>query len=395
MTAKQSSITISEFTAAKQSRLFGLLKQSQFNGQLQLAAHDIQWTFEFYMGRLLYVTGGKQYVRRWYRYVKHFCPDLYVELSSLKPELSKATTIEGDKTSSCWEYHLLESWYSQNKISREQIRQIIQSIFLEVFFDISQMREVVYQVKPEHGLSNQLLLVNADTMIYKAHSLWTAWLNANLGERSPDLAPIIRHPLELKSQVPEPLYRTLTMMLTGQLTLRDLSIKINRDIVSLTASLLPHVQQGVVELIELDDLASPITPKLVEQSPQGPLIACIDDSPAICRALEKILGTADYQVHSIQDPLRAIAVLLSKKPDLIFLDLVMPVTNGYELCSQLRRMSGFKETPIVILTGNDGMIDRVRARMVGASAFLSKPIHPHQVLSVVERQLSKQASVEI
>ena len=291
---------------------------------------------------------------------------------------------------------MLGFWYSQQQISREQISQIIQSILVVVFFDISQTRAVVYQVKPEHRLSNQLLLVNADTIIYKARMLWQSWLDAKLGDRSPDLAPIIRHPLELKKQVPEPLYRTLTMMLTGQLTLRDLSAKVNRDLVSLSVSLLPHVQQGIVELIDIDDLQPPISSlKLLDQSPKGPLIVCIDDSPAICRALEKVLGTADYQVHCIQDPLRAIAILLSKKPDLIFLDLVMPGTNGYELCNQLRRISSFKEIPIVILTGNDGMIDRMRARMVGASAFLSKPINPHQVLSVVERQLSKQASVEL
>ncbi|MEA5465199.1 response regulator [Leptothoe sp. PORK10 BA2] len=396
MTTKQSVITINEFTAAKQSRLFGLLKQSQFNGQLQLTAHSNEWTFEFYMGRLLYVMGGKQPMRRWYRYVKRFCPDLYVELSTLKTELKKLSKLEGNQNISCWEYQLLRFWYNQQKISREQISDIIQSIFVEVFFDISQAREVEYQVKPENGLSNQLLLVNADTMIYKAKALWQSWLDAKLGDRSPDLAPIIRHPLELKKQVPEPLYRTLTMMLTGQLTLRDLSVQVNRDIVSLSASLLPHIQQGTVELIEIDDLGSPAPPpKSTDQSPKGPLIACVDDSPAICRALEKVLGTADYQVHCIQDPLRAIAVLLSKKPALIFLDLVMPGTNGYELCSQLRRISCFKETPIVILTGNDGMIDRVRARMVGASAFLSKPIKPQQVLSVIDRQLSKQASVEI
>ena len=396
MATKQSVITISEFTAAKQSRLFGLLKQSQFNGQLQLAAHSTEWTFEFYMGRLLYVMGGKQPMRRWYRYVKYFCPDLYVELSTLKTELSKLSKLDGNQNLPCWEYQLLGFWYSQQKISREQISQIIQSILVEVFFDISQTREVVYQVKPEHRLSNQLLLVNADTIIYKARMLWQSWLDAKLGDRSPDLAPIIRHPLELKKQVPEPLYRTMTMMLTGQLTLRDLSAKVNRDLVSLSVSLLPHVQQGTVELIDINDLQPPISSlKLLDQSPKGPLIVCIDDSPAICRALEKVLGTADYQVHCIQDPLRAIAILLSKKPDLIFLDLVMPGTNGYELCNQLRRISSFKEIPIVILTGNDGMIDRMRARMVGASAFLSKPINPHQVLSVVERQLSKQASVEL
>ncbi|MGD1856409.1 MAG: response regulator [Leptolyngbyaceae cyanobacterium] len=396
MPAKQSSITIHEFTAAKQSRLFGLLKQSQFNGQLQLTAQSNKWTFEFYMGRLLYVTGGQQSMRRWHRHVKHFCPDLYVELSSLNNEVKRLSRIAPHPEFSCWEYLLLGLWYNQQKISREQISKIIENSFVEVFFDISQSREITYQVSPENRLSNQLLLVNADAMIYKARSLWKAWLEANLGDRSPNLAPIVRHPLALKKQVPEPLYRTLTMMLTGQLTLRDLSVKINRDIVSLSASLLPHIQRGTIELIEIDDLPSPLPPSQpTEQTARGPLIVCVDDSPAICRALEKVLKTADYQICCVQDPLRAIAVLLSKKPALIFLDLVMPGTNGYELCSQIRRISCFKETPIVILTGNDGMIDRVRARMVGASAFLGKPVNPYQVLSVVERQLSKQASVEI
>lgn len=396
MTTKQSAITISDFTAAKQSRLFGLLKQSQFNGQLHLAAQSTEWIFEFYMGRLLYVTGGQQAIRRWYRYVKQYCPDLYTEISTLQTELKKSVRIEGDNNLSCWEYKLLGFWHRQQKVSREQIRQIIESIFIEAFFDVSQAREVVYQVKPDNQLSNQLLLINADTMIYQAKALWQAWLAAKLGDRSPHLAPIIRHPLELRKQVPEPLYRTLIMLLTGQLTLRDLSTQINRDIVSLTVSLLPHVQQGIIELIEVDDLVSPVLPsKPIDKSPKGPLIACIDDSPAICRALEKVLRTADYQTHCIHDPLRAVATLLSKKPALIFLDLVMPDINGYELCSQLRRISSFKAIPIVILTGNDGMIDRVRARMVGASAFLSKPIKPYQVLSVVERQLSKQALVEL
>ncbi|MEM7062405.1 MAG: response regulator [Cyanobacteria bacterium P01_B01_bin.77] len=396
MVTQQSTITIGDFTAAKQSRLFGLLKQSQFNGQLHLVAKNTQWTFDFYMGRLLYVTGGKQAMRRWYRYIRSYCPDLYLELSTLKAELKKLSSIEGAQNMYCWEYQLLGFWYNQQKISREQISQIIESILVEVFFDVSQTREVVYQVKPDHQLSHQLLLVNADKMIDQARSLWRAWLDAKLGERSPDLAPIIRHPLELKKQVPDPVYRTLTLMLTGQFTLRDLSVKINRDIVSLSASLLPHIQQGAVELIEIDDLASPLPPlQSTDQAPKGPLIACIDDSPAICRALEKVLGTANYQTHCIQDPLRAVAILLTQKPVLIFLDLVMPGTNGYELCSQLRRITCFKEIPIIILTGNDGMIDRVRARMVGASAFLSKPINPHQVLSVVESQLSKHPSIEI
>jgi chemotaxis family two-component system response regulator PixG len=80
--------------------------------------------------------------------------------------------------------------------------------------------------------------------------------------------------------------------------------------------------------------------------------------------------------------------LLSRKPDLIFLDLVMPNTNGYEICSQLRKVSAFRITPIIILTGNDGIIDRVRAKIVGASDFLSKPVDAETVLAVTSKHLN-------
>ncbi|MEL6500545.1 MAG: response regulator, partial [Cyanobacteria bacterium J06623_1] len=76
-----------------------------------------------------------------------------------------------------------------------------------------------------------------------------------------------------------------------------------------------------------------------------------------------------------------------RKPDLIFLDLVMPNTNGYEICSQLRKLSYFKQTPIVILTGNDGIVDRVRAKMVGSTDFLGKPAQPEQVLETIAKYI--------
>ncbi len=95
----------------------------------------------------------------------------------------------------------------------------------------------------------------------------------------------------------------------------------------------------------------------------------------------------------MNDALRAIATLLARKPDLIFLDLVMPNANGYEICSQLRRLSFFQNTPIVILTGNDGIIDRVRAKMVGATDFISKPIDASVVLEVIRKHLHKENPV--
>jgi chemotaxis family two-component system response regulator PixG len=172
-----------------------------------------------------------------------------------------------------------------------------------------------------------------------------------------------------------------------------------RDVVEVTRSLLPYIQAGLVELIDMPDLPPPIAPPAPvvpapEEQPQGPLVACVDDSPLVCQSMEKILTTAGYQFLGIQDSLRAIATLLTRKPDLIFLDLVMPNTNGYEICTQLRKVSAFRHIPIIILTGNDGIIDRVRAKVVGSSGFLSKPVNAETVLTVARHHLNKSMAGE-
>jgi two-component system, chemotaxis family, response regulator PixG len=67
---------------------------------------------------------------------------------------------------------------------------------------------------------------------------------------------------------------------------------------------------------------------------------------------------------------------------------MMPNTNGYEICGKLRKLSCFRHTPIIILTGNDGVVDRVRAKMVGSSDFLSKEtVNTKQVLGVINKHL--------
>jgi two-component system, chemotaxis family, response regulator PixG len=117
------------------------------------------------------------------------------------------------------------------------------------------------------------------------------------------------------------------------------------------------------------------------------MVACIDDSPMIGEQIREILQPFGYEVKVITNPLQGIATLLQDKPDLIFLDLVMPNTNGYELCTFLRKTSAFQNLPIVILTGHDGVIDRMRAKMAGASDFMSKPPEGIKVLQMVEKHL--------
>jgi twitching motility two-component system response regulator PilG len=63
----------------------------------------------------------------------------------------------------------------------------------------------------------------------------------------------------------------------------------------------------------------------------------------------------------------------------------MPELDGYELCAMLRKSTAFRQTPIVMLTGRDGFIDRVKARMVGATDYLTKPFGESELLMLVEK----------
>ncbi|MEM1254586.1 MAG: response regulator [Cyanobacteria bacterium P01_H01_bin.21] len=116
-------------------------------------------------------------------------------------------------------------------------------------------------------------------------------------------------------------------------------------------------------------------------------VVYVDDSPLDSQAMAEIVRGAGYGYNNISEPLEAIPQLLELRPKLIFLDLVMPFTNGYEVCSQIRRTSTFRKTPVIIVTNNDGIIDRVRARFVGASGFFSKPVKEKRVLKVLNKHL--------
>ncbi|MFK8183460.1 MAG: response regulator [Phormidesmis sp.] len=119
----------------------------------------------------------------------------------------------------------------------------------------------------------------------------------------------------------------------------------------------------------------------------APRIIYIDDSPADSRSMCTIVEDLGYQYTNIPDPLQALPMLIEFKPKLIFLDLVMPIANGYEVCSQIRRISALKEIPVIIVTSNDGIADRVRARLVGASGFLGKPIQHKKVAKVIKKHI--------
>ena len=383
--------------------LFKSLQQPRFTGQFIFKdADDESWIFHFYMGRIIYVNGGIHAIRRWVRNLSAYCPQLTDPLEEAQKLLRSA---EVPSAAMGWQYQVLCQWAIQRKITREQVQRLIRGMVVEALFDVLQARCINYRTQADNSLPTQLAALEVDQVVSETEELWQGWQTAPLADYSPNAAPVIRHPAQLQETAGN-VYQILSKLLDGQRTLRDIAIQMKRNVVDVTRSLLPYVQLGLVELTSITDLPAPVvktgltslsTTSSIPIQPSGggsdsrenaALIACIDDSPIICQSMQKVITGANYRFLGISDPLRAIATLLSQKPDMVFLDLIMPNANGYEICSQLRKLSIFKETPIVILTGQDGIIDRVRAKLVGATDFLSKPVAASTVLEVINRYLN-------
>ena len=117
-------------------------------------------------------------------------------------------------------------------------------------------------------------------------------------------------------------------------------------------------------------------------------IVCVDDSPTVLQAINSFLDDTSFVIVMVNDPVRALMQVVRSKPDLVLMDVEMPNLDGYELCSLLRRHPTFRNTPIIMVTGNTGFIDRAKAKLVGASGYLTKPFTQSELLKIVFKHLS-------
>jgi two-component system, chemotaxis family, response regulator PixG len=368
------------------------LIKSKTNGMLILQSGSTIWRLFFRVGRLFWATGGDHRFRRWHRLLRLYCPEAALNGVQLREQ----------DISMQWEHLALNVLLKRQKVSREVATALIETNLVEVLFDVlqsaSRLDRLTYSTDLSQFGETPIAILSATELLIKAQQQLMSWREAGLPTVSPNLAPIVKDAERLKTLIAPKAFQSLQLSLTGRYSLRDLSVNLKQDLLVLTRFLAPHIRQDLIVLQPIADRA-PLNnePARAVSKPKGaaaiaaplkPLIICVDDSAQICHILEQIFQGAGYRFISLQDSVEALPVILKQKPDFIFLDVVMPIVHGYEICTQLRRVSMFKSTPIVILTGQDGVLDRVQAKAAGATEFITKPIDPEKVLRLVRRHMS-------
>ena len=123
----------------------------------------------------------------------------------------------------------------------------------------------------------------------------------------------------------------------------------------------------------------------------GPVVLVVDDSPTIRKIVEITLKRQGVEVISASSGVIALAAIANTPPQLILLDIMLPKVNGYQICQIIRRNPAYRHIPVVMLSGKDGVFDKVRGKLVGATEYITNPFEPRDLMRVVQKYVKVEA----
>lgn len=112
-------------------------------------------------------------------------------------------------------------------------------------------------------------------------------------------------------------------------------------------------------------------------------ILVIDDEPEITEIIDAFLQNEGYTVKVENNPQNALNLAEEFKPDLILLDIMMPGTDGYQVCNLIKENPRLGDTPVIFLTGKDSKDDQGKSFQVGGDMFIKKPFSCDRLLEIV------------
>lgn len=370
------------------------------------AAQDLSFAWQVYLlrGKIQYITTskGKQarldYLWHKYRLASH-CPHLETSLANSS------------------EYSQVCQWLESQQSDPEVIKKLLLMFAVEGITQVLSIAQAKIEFNPAKRIQKSVISFELPKFIENKQikSQVESWHQA----KSYCQSPLSRFYLEQKNALkfykiwqekynhPElaSLAKThklssFVSLFVAKSTVYEIATKAKVDTYFLTQHLQSSIEEGIVTVLPwaestLKEQPAKITTleSKVAQSQQTnvikshnsqTLIVCIDDSKTVQKQVKMTLEAVGYQVLGILDPTLALKELAQHQPAVIFMDINMPNVNGYDLCSLLRKSHKFQEVPIVMLTGRDGMIDRVRAKLVGANDYLTKPCDPHKLISLAK-----------
>ncbi len=146
-----------------------------------------------------------------------------------------------------------------------------------------------------------------------------------------------------------------------------------------------EIQEGISELVgDVREFVADLAPTdTTPTATDRPLVLAVDDSPTILKLVTMTLSREGFEVIAAADGLEALQILSNKLPDIILSEVNLPRLDGYKLCRFVKKHERTKHIPVVMLSGKDGVFDKLRGKMSGCGDYITKPFESEDLVEKV------------
>jgi two-component system, chemotaxis family, response regulator PixG len=363
-------------------------------GLLKVSANDIFWFIYFNEGEVFHANFSIEPIDRLEFYMSQVLnpEDQRIEKSLLKMLRLQTVGVRLDDFYPSHDYQTLYSLLSAQQISVANTALITKRMIKETICNFLLLAEFTYDFISD-SRDFPLLFSNDFTALLKECSREISdWQSLKSNIRSFYQRPFVCEKNENHGK-----YNYLKKFLVGK-DFNNLSLTLGQSAIRIAQRLDPLIASGVIDLLppisqyaQLPQLFPPeniqeLSEEIVLSTDRCKVVS-IDNNPTVLQRIDDFLDRDYFQNFPVQDAVTALDKILVVQPHMILVDVDMPDIDGHNLCRMVRGNQTVKSTPIIMVAGNSSLVDRAKAKISGATDYLTKPFTQDTLNQMVFKHL--------
>ncbi|MFM7383574.1 MAG: response regulator [Microcystaceae cyanobacterium] len=373
-TARCSSVDSSNFLSQEPMVPLALLRhlaETQVTGTLTVQNpldEFVHWQVYWGNGRIHFASSAKGKVER----LQYLMGQQLRQLNlNLPPDLEN-------------DYDFLWQLWKDNFFSAQQTHSIFNQVTQEALVQILSLSKSLWYFDSSDRLEKLFINLELEHILTPLQHKIRYWSKLRPEITSPFQRPLVEdwsklQPLLQETTLAEArIFPIFAQGLRNFNCLYELASRIEYSTLQLGILLSPLLKQGAIKMLPYQEV----------KQDHRPLAIAVEQRSDLQSMMKVVLEDMGFRVLIIDKPLQALAVIVAQNPKVVLLQTDLPEMNGFQLCSLCRKSSLSPSVPIILISSEEVLTEKIRAKLSGASRYIGQPFLPQELISVVEKSLN-------
>ncbi len=344
------------------------LAETQVTGKLTVQNpldEFVHWQIYWGNGRIHFASSAKGKVER----LQYLMGQQFRQLN-----ISLPAELEDD-------YDFLWKLWKEEFFSAQQTHSILNQVTQEALVQILSLSESIWHFDADDRLEKLFINLELEQILTPLQHKIRYWLKLRPEITSPFQRPLVEdwsklQPLLSQTTLAEAkIFPIFAQGLRNFNCLYELASRIEYSTLQLGILLSPLLKQGIIKMLPYQEV----------KQDHRPLAIAVEQRGGMKRMVQLALENLGFRVLIIDKPLQALAVIVAQNPRIVLLQTDLSEMNGFQLCSLCRKSSLPASVPIILISSEEVLADKIRAKLSGASSYIGQPFLLQELMAVVEK----------